>query len=128
MHHDHIALGKRGESEAAAHLRRLGYRIAAKNVRAGGVEIDLIATKARIVAFVEVKTRSSQRYGAPEDAVDARKRERLIRGALAWLHEQAPRPWRKRCPTIRFDVIACTLQPDGNLHLRHIEAAFDAGD
>jgi len=128
MSSDHIALGKRGEIEAASHLRRLGYRIAAKNVRAGGVEIDLVATKAKLIAFVEVKTRSSHHYGAPEEAVDARKRERLIRGALAWLHEQAPAIWRRRWPAIRFDVIACTLQPDGTLALRHIEGAFDAGD
>ena len=55
-------------------LATLGGRIVARNVRAGGVEIDLIATRGRLVAFVEVKTRRSARFGRPEEAVDAAKR------------------------------------------------------
>ena len=123
MSRNHLDLGAEGEARAAAHLRRRGYRIVARNVRAGGVEIDLIARRGRTVVFVEVKTRRSQRAGRPEEAVDARKRERLVRGAASWLRAH---PARTR--TARFDVIVCELDPGAHWRLRHIPAAFDAGD
>jgi len=119
----HLALGAAGEERAAAHLRRRGYRIVAHNVRAGGVEIDLIARRGPLVVFVEVKTRRGRRLGPPEQAVDARKRARLVRGAAAWLHAN-PRIARRA----RFDVITCELDESGAWSLRHLEAAFDASD
>jgi putative endonuclease len=120
---NHLDLGAEGEARAAAHLRRRGYRIVARNVRAGGVEIDLIARRGRMVVFVEVKTRRSQRTGRPEEAVDARKRERLVRGATAWLHAHPARTRRAR-----FDVIVCEVDPEARWRVRHLPAAFDAGD
>jgi putative endonuclease len=119
----HLALGAEGESRAAAHLRRRGYRIVARNVRAGGVEIDLIARRGSTTVFVEVKTRSGRGLGPPELAVDARKCARLVRGAAAWLHEN-PRATRRA----RFDVIVCERDRSGSWSLRHLEAAFDAND
>jgi len=116
-------LAAEGEARAAAHLERAGYRIAARNVRAGGVEIDVIAVRRGLVVFAEVKTRRGHRFGAPEEAVDAAKRARLVRGARAWLREHATR--RERA---RFDVIAWEVSPRGEWSLRHLEAAFDAGD
>ncbi len=77
MDAQHLALGAEGEARAAAHLRRRGYRIVARNVHAGGVEIDLIARRGSLFVFVEVKTRRSRSLGPPEQAVDARKRARL---------------------------------------------------
>jgi len=123
---DRIALGAAGENRAAHYLTRRGYRIVARNVRAGRVEIDIIARRGRVLAFVEVKTRRTRAYGYPEDAVDARKRARLIRGAAAWLHSQ---PGARRSNMwIRFDVIVCERAADGShWQLRHIESAFDAG-
>jgi len=119
----HLALGAEGETRAADHLRRRGYRIVARNVRAGGVEIDLIARRGSVVAFVEVKTRSGRTLGPPELAVDARKRARLVRGAAAWLHAN-----RRATARARFDVIVCERDRAGRWTLRHLEAAFDAGD
>jgi len=119
----HLALGAEGEERAAEHLRRRGYRIVARNVRAGGVEIDLIAQRGRLVVFVEVKTRRGNALGPAELAVDARKRARLVHGAAAWLHEH---PGRLR--RVRFDVVACETDGRGGWSLRHLEAAFDAGD
>ncbi len=116
-------LGAEGEACAARHLQRRGYRVLARNVRAGGVEMDLVVAKGRTIAFVEVKTRASQRAGAPEDAVHAAKRRRLVRGAVAWLHENRVRGWR-----IRFDVVAVVADDSGALRVRHRPAAFDAGD
>jgi len=119
---EHLSLGAEGEDRAAAHLRRRGYRIVERNVRAGGVEIDLIARRGRLLAFVEVKTRRSRAQGPPELAVDARKQARLVRGAAAWLHAQP-----RHVGEVRFDVIACERDIDGEWRLRHVEAAFDAG-
>jgi putative endonuclease len=117
-----LRLGAEGEARAAAHLVRLGYRILDRNVRAGGVEIDLVVARAGLVVFVEVKTRRSPSLGAPEWAVDPRKQARLVRGARAWLHERRSRP-----RAARFDVVACEARPDGSWLVRHLEGAFDAG-
>jgi putative endonuclease len=116
------ALGAEGERRAADHLRQRGYRIVARNVRAGGVEMDLIARRGPLLVFVEVKTRRSHSLGLPEDAVDARKRARLIRGAAAWLHEGRRGSYR-----VRFDVIVCECNGGGqSWRLRHLKGAFDA--
>ena len=117
-------MGSDGEACAAAWLEAHGWRVLARNVRAGGVELDLVAARGRTLAFVEVKTRRSRSAGAPEEAVDARKRARLLRGATAWLlaHGRGA-GWR-----VRFDVVACELEPDGSWRVRHLESAFDAGD
>ena len=114
------ALGAQGEACAVAHLERRGLRILARNVRSGGVEIDVIAAHGALVVFVEVKTRRSRRAGLPEEAVDARKQARLVAGAAAWLREHPGRAAR-----IRFDVITCEACTDG-FRVRHLEGAFDA--
>jgi putative endonuclease len=115
-------LGLAGEAEAAAYLTRRGYRLIARNARADGVEIDLVAERAGVIVFVEVKTRRSRWLGGPELAVDARKQARLARGASAWLRSHRPRARRAR-----FDVIACEPEPGGHWRITHIESAFDAG-
>ena len=116
------ALGADGEGRAAAFLVARGWRILDRNVRAGGVELDLVVARGGVVAFVEVKTRRSRAAGAPEEAVDFRKRARLVRGAAAWLAEREVRAAR-----VRFDVVACEWHPSGAWSLRHLEGAFDAG-
>jgi len=122
------SLGVEGEARAARHLARRGYRIVDRNVRAGGVEIDLVARRGRWLVFVEVKTRRSRRFGDPELAVDAAKQARLIRGAAAWLQAHGP-----HAGSIRFDVIGWQVGPTGTRGreewvLRHLEGAFEAGD
>ena len=116
------ALGAAGEARAAAHLEASGYRILARNVRAGGVELDLVAQRGDTLVFVEVKTRTSDAFGGAEDAVDARKQARLARGAAAWLREHAHGARRAR-----FDVIACRFESGSGWRLTHFEDAFDAG-
>ncbi len=116
------SLGAAGEARAAEHLERAGYRIVARNVRAGGVELDLVAARGRRLVFVEVKTRSGRGAGGPEEAVDARKQARLVRGAAAFLREH-PAPGAR----VRFDVLAVEPGPDGGLRVRHWPGAFDAG-
>jgi putative endonuclease len=69
----------------AWHYRLRGYRILGRNVRAGGVELDLIVRRGRRLVFCEVKQKEGPGFGDPLEAVDERKRERLRRGAEAWL-------------------------------------------
>ena len=119
------ALGAQGEARAARFLVKRGYRIVERNVRLGGVEVDLIASRGRVIAFVEVKTRRTDRFGPPEMAVDSSKQSRLVRAAASWLHQQ-----RGLVREVRFDVIACR-PPAGALGLwriEHLPGAFDAGD
>jgi putative endonuclease len=115
-------LGREGEARAAELLASAGYAVLARNVRAGGVELDLVAARGGVAVFVEVKTRRGRRHGAPAEAVDARKRARLVRGAAAWLAAQP-----RRYARARFDLVTCEV--DGEAwHLEHWPAAFDAGD
>ncbi len=95
------ALGRRGERAAEKHLRRNGYRIVARNFRAAGAEIDLVAIDGDTLVFVEVKTRRSRAAGAPEEAVDERKQKRMRRAA-----EVFARRYRADEIEMRFDIIA----------------------
>jgi putative endonuclease len=121
MTRERRSLGAEGEARAAKHLARRGFRIVDRNVRCAGVEIDLVARRAGLVVFVEVKTRRGHGFGAPAAAVEARTQARLLRGAAAWLH-QHPGVARRA----RFDVIVCEPDPDAGWRLRHLEGAFDA--
>jgi putative endonuclease len=124
MHDRRSELGAAGEARAALWLEQRGYRIVARNVRAGGVELDIVARKGPVIAFVEVKTRTSTRQGSPVLAVDARKQARIVRGASAWLRAH-PHVRRTRA---RFDVIACLRTGPGpdDWRIEHWAAAFDA--
>jgi putative endonuclease len=84
-HASTFARGRSAERRVAWHYRLRGYRILARNVRAGGVELDLIVRRGRRLVFCEVKLKEGPRFGDPLEAVDFSKRERLRRGAQAWL-------------------------------------------
>ena len=79
------ARGRRAERRVAWHYRLRGYRILGRNVRAGGVELDLIVRRGRKLVFCEVKLKQGPGFGDPLEAVDERKRQRLRRGVEAWL-------------------------------------------
>ncbi|HZC47245.1 MAG TPA: YraN family protein [Candidatus Acidoferrum sp.] len=96
-----LPLGRRGERAAEKYLRRSGYRIVARNFRAAGAEIDVVAMDGATLVFVEVKTRRSRDAGAPEEAVDERKQTRMRRAAEAFA-----RRYRSNDIEMRFDVIA----------------------
>lgn len=95
-----IPLGRR-ERAAEKYLRRNGYRIVARNFRAAGAEIDLVAMDGETLVFVEVKTRRSRIAGAPEEAVDERKQTRMRRAA-----EVFARRYRADEIEMRFDIAA----------------------
>ena len=116
------ALGAAGEAAACTHLERRGYRILARNARVDRVELDIVAERAGVLVFVEVKTRRTADCGGAAEAVDARKQARIARGALAWLRASGHRP-----RTVRFDVVTCECGPRGSFRVTHWEGAFDAG-
>jgi putative endonuclease len=123
------ALGRRGEQLAAAHLRALGFRTLAHNVRTRHGEIDLIAFDGCTLVFVEVKSRllgARQRVIRAEQdpllGLGARQRARVRRLASAWLREEPSRPAAR---TIRFDAVGVLLDTRGRLRrLDHIEGAW----
>lgn len=120
----HRDLGAAGEAAAAAWLEARGYQVLARNVRTRYGEIDLVARSGSLVVFVEVKSRTSLRYGHPAEAIARHKRRRLARLAAACLH----RFGLEHC-TVRFDAIAVRL--DGRAHvaaIEHIPDAFQAGE
>jgi len=104
--HTH-ARGCAAEALAADWLVEQGYRIVDRNVRTKAGEIDLIAIEGEVLCFVEVKARTSRRYGSPLAAVDRRKQRRLARAAALYL---AARPVRCAC---RFDVVGMESGGDG---------------
>jgi putative endonuclease len=116
----HIALGQRGENLAAQFLQRHNHRILYRNFRAPrGGEVDIVCRdkKHSELVFVEVKTRTSELFGAPAEAVDQKKRRLIIRGAMQWL-----RMLDMPEITYRFDIVEVVIGPP--LEIRQIENAF----
>ncbi len=106
-------LGKRGERLACRYLRKGGYKILERNYKNPFGEIDIIAKREDTVAFIEVKTRLSENYGAPSEAVDKTRRFRYIKGAQYYFYN------REIDCTVRFDIIEILRG-----ELNHIENAF----
>ena len=110
-------LGERGEQLAADWYTRRGYEVVARNWRCRDGELDLVVRRPGELVFCEVKTRSSDRFGVPAEAVTARKQQRL-RG-LAARYLAAHGAGSRRRVTIRFDVAAVV-----GARVEVIEAAF----
>ena len=111
------AFGSQGEDAARAYLERKGARILEMNYRRPTGEIDIIARHRRTLLFVEVKRRSTLRYGRPSEAVNRDKQAHILRTAMLYLQEH---DLTEDTP-MRFDVIE--VLPG---EVRHIENAFDA--
>jgi len=114
----HNDLGRKGELMAKQHLELNGYEILEENWSHGKAEIDLIAYKDKVIIFTEVKTRSGNAFGEPEDFVDNRK-QRLLAGAaneyVYLMNHQGE---------VRFDIIAILFKNEENYKLNHIQDAF----
>ncbi len=114
-------LGKRGETVAARYLRKQGYKIVMCNFEASGGEIDIVARKADLLVFVEVKTRRSGDMFKPFQQVNQRKKQAITRAARAYLAH-----YRDKMPTCRFDVLSIIWPEKGNPKIEHIINAFEA--
>ncbi len=71
-----LKLGREGEEEAVKFIKKQGYRILQTNFKTRSGEIDIIAEDKKTVAFIEVKTRSSEEYGSPLSAVNHHKQKK----------------------------------------------------
>jgi putative endonuclease len=111
-------LGISGEALAEDHLRGLGYRIAARDVRTPLGQLDLVALDGKTLVFVEVKARAGHGFGLPQEAVDFRKIRKLRQLALYYLKM---RPHRG---PIRFDVVGLTVQEGKPVRVDHIRNAI----
>jgi putative endonuclease len=110
-------LGAWGENKAAEYLGDHGYQILERNFRVWEGEIDLIAVKDEVIHFVEVKTRSSQRFGSPEESMHARKRSRLLRAGFCYLEQNFDEN-----VSYQFDLVAIVCRPDQRvIRLTHYE-------
>lgn len=108
-------LGWRGEAAARAWLERQGWIFVERNFRTRYGEIDLIMRDRETLVFVEVKTRRSRTFGAPEESITDQKLERLQAAAEAYL---AKHPW---LGPMRFDLVILE-QDNGNGSRRHIRS------
>lgn len=106
-------LGFWGEGKAAAYLKRQGYKILERNFKCPYGEVDIIAQREDVLAFIEVKTRKNDNFGEPNEAVDERRKARY-RNCVRFYFSG-----REIDLTVRFDVIE--VKKEG---LNHIENAF----
>ena len=108
MSKENSYLGKIGEEAAVRALRNNGYKIIARNYRTKLGEIDIIAKDKDTFCFVEVKTRSSDKFGLPSEAVSEAKQKQIAKAALVYLKENKLLEQKAR-----FDVVSVLNSKEG---------------
>lgn len=116
---EHLRRGRMGEQAAGRHLRRAGLKFLTANFRSKRGEIDLVFRDRDCLVFVEVKSRSSEEWTRPAQAVNAEKRRRVSRVALDYLKLLKNPPVK-----VRFDVVEVLLDGDAVREVRHLPDAF----
>jgi putative endonuclease len=114
-----VELGRSGEKAAADLLKRRGYEVVGAGFLARRGELDLICRRGSELVVVEVKTRTSDAFGTPLEAVGLRKRKALMAAAAEY---RALAQWRG---TIRYAVVGLTVRADGGFDAELIEDPFD---
>ena len=114
-------LGKKGEQLAKDFLEKKGYKILAENWRYSRAELDLIALDDDVLVIIEVKTRSYEHFGPPEDFV-SEKKQRLMTLAGAAYMEKHHHTWQ-----VRFDVISIIVDSKQQYRIQHFPDAFWPG-
>ncbi|MDN4611321.1 YraN family protein [Arthrobacter burdickii] len=112
-------LGRRGEATAAVFLEQAGLRIVDRNWRCPVGEIDLVAVDGSTLVIVEVKTRSSDDFGQPLEAITASKLERLYRLASTWA-----RVHNLRFSGFRIDAVGVLDDGSGAPRIEHVRAVI----
>lgn len=106
-----------GEDAASTYLQRKGYKILERNFRKGYGEIDIISIYKNVLVFVEVKTRSSDRFGTPFESISKKKLQKVVSGAKYYkyiLHPEFP-------DDIRIDAVGVTVSKGNVISIEHIE-------
>lgn len=116
---EHLRRGDLGEHAAKKYLQKAGLNFLTANFRSEHGEIDLIFRDGDCLCFIEVKTRSSDDWSRPADAVDARKKKLLSQTALDYLR-------RLKNPEVkfRFDIVEVLLTDGAVREVRHLPNAF----
>ena len=104
-------LGDWGERIAVNYLMKQGYEILDRNYKTKLGELDIVAKEGDIIVFVEVKTRSSRSFGLPQEAVNFKKQNKIMRMALQYLQDH------KLAGSWRIDVVGIVM----NRRTRHVE-------
>ncbi len=117
----HLVTGKRGETLAYWCLRQAGYTMVARNrpSRLGAGELDLVGWDGPILAFIEVKTRTSSEAGPPEAALLRKQRLRIVGAAKAYMRRLGPKP-----VNYRYDVVSVSWDSKAGYQVRLIKDAF----
>ncbi len=113
----HNELGKEGELQALNYLKKNGYQILEKNYRYLKAEVDIIAKKGTVLVAVEVKTRSTDFFGNPQDFVNQKKIQLLLSAIDYYVNK------KDLDVEVRFDIIAI-LKKRNKFEIEHIEDAF----
>jgi len=117
---DNIKIGKYGEDVASKYLETKGYKIKERNYRTFLGEIDIVCEYKGNIIFVEVKTRRSDKFGYPEEAVNFNKQRKIIKNALCYMSKY--HLWRQNCC---FDVILVSISKNRDLKkIEHVKNAF----
>ena len=111
---DSNARGVRGENTAALYMEKSGFVILERNYRRTACEVDIIAVEGEVLVFTEVKARSSTLGGYGREAVDYRKQQRIIKGALHYIEENRI---EDKCG--RFDVAEVDLNTGAVNYIRN---------
>jgi putative endonuclease len=115
------ARGREAEGLAASFLEGQGYRVLARNHALRRGEVDLVCEKDRVLCFVEVRSRTGEAHGGPEETVDRRKARRVVLAATDWVERNGAGG-----RDLRFDVVAVTFGEVPPPRIVHFPAAFDA--
>ncbi len=113
-------VGGRGEAAAVAYLEKRGYAILTRNFRCPFGEVDVIAKEGETLVFVEVKVRTSEAHGVPQESVTPYKQGKIIKTAMFYTTQYG---WGDI--PMRFDVLAI-LQSGSGHRYDYIPNAFDA--
>lgn len=114
---NNLEKGIKGELIAKFYLQSKGYEIIATNYRNQQGEIDIIGLKDGILVFIEVKTRTSINFGYPFEAVNRKKREKIIKSSYIFLKENNYSNYQ-----VRYDIMEIYLTE--KIKVNHIENAF----
>ncbi len=109
------ALGRYGEEVAAGYLQAIGMAVVDRNWRCDVGEIDIVAREGAVLVLCEVKTRSTEAFGTPMEAITARKVRRLRQLAYRWLCDHDI-----HAPSIRIDAIGVTQGRMGAPVIEHV--------
>jgi len=110
-------LGLASEEQAIRYLQSRGWDVVAHRFRVGRIELDIVARRGHLVAFVEVKARRGMAFGSPFEAVTGGKRREIVKAARVWMDR-----FGHQSDVYRFDCIALV-----DNKLEHLEDAFRPG-